>query len=484
MMPVPGILGAARGGASAHGAAPRDDAEFNRMIGRRGTEPAILVDITGCELVHCGDASLAARVLRDLHRRGIHAQVAIASTQRAALAASIAWPCRVVPADRAESLELLSPLPLWTLRLSADLVDSLREINVTRIGHALMLPRGGAADRFGPELRHALDAMRGECVEDFHPLPHAAPIECELAFDGATTQPEAIELAVVQLLDRFCLRLARRQRGVRLLELSLDRIDALPIVERLTLGRPSRRAKHLWTLLRPRLERVNLGYGVEGVRLRSLLDAPLSLEQGRWSAADAGRAGAEHGEDDRAVAEMIDQFRSRLGHESISRFGYESISRLEHGAAWKSSDDSRAIEPYRPTVVFSKALSAEVTAEHLGTPDAAPRAMRPMAVRWAGGGGRVLECDGPERHAPRWWMGASGHRGGNGNGNGNRDHAGSGGVDRGESGGVDRGESGGVDRGGVGGEEDDRWRVRTDDGRWLWLLHHGGERWSVIGVWA
>lgn len=410
-----------------------------------GVTPFMVIDVTGCERVHGGEPTLAARVLRDLHRRGVHAQVAIASTQRAALVASTVWPCRVLDHDPRRAAETLAELPLRTLRLSPDTLEALREVNVRRIGEAMALPRTGAADRFGPELFAAIDALRGDRVEPFEPLPHARSIVIEQPFDGPTTRIESIELAIRESLDRFCAKLARRGRGVRLLELTLLRVDALPIVESLPLGRPSRSAAHLWTLLRPRAERANMGFGVEGVRLRSLIDAPLAVEQRRWHL-DAGVDGGEdaEGADDaeaaRQIAEMIDQMIARLGPDAV---------RIGDAA---SAGISTAL---RPTVIFPRVLAAEVVAEPAsaqtsdGSGVAAPHARRPLEVRWPGGGGRVLRCDGPERHLPKWWL--------------------------------DHGQACGD---ATSGQERDCWRVQTADGRWLWLLHRRPDRWSVIGAWA
>lgn len=403
--------------------------------------PCVIVDVTGCEKVHGGDATLAARVLRDLHRRSVHAQVAIASTQRAALAASAAWPCRVLPTDPRQAADMLADLPLWTLRLAPATLESLREVNVRRIGEACALPRRGSADRFGSELFAALDELRGERPERFEPLPHQRPIEVDLPFDGPTTRLEAVELAVTTALERFCARLGRRGRGVRLMELSLRRVNELPVVERLTLGGASRQPRHLWTLLRPRLERVNMGFGVEGVVLRSLIDAPLSMEQRQWCTSGEPDEHAREGdaETERQVSEMLDQVAARLGSASV------------RGA--KESIFSTCV---RPTVIFPKPLAAEVVADQAPV-SAAPGARRPIEVRWPGGGGRVREADGPERHSPRWWtaptraMRGAEHR---------------------------EGDDDAIT------DDRDFWRVRTADGRWLWLLHRRPDRWVVIGAWA
>lgn len=431
---------------------------------------AIVIDVTGCERVHGGEATLVARVLRDLHRRGVHAQIAMAPTQTAAIAASAVWPCRVLDQDPHRAAEALVDLPLWTLRLPSETLEALREVNVRRIGEALALSRRESVDRLGPHFWAVLDALRGERIEPFHPLPHAKPIAIERLFDGPTTRLDAVEAAIVELVDRFCAKLALRGRGVRLMELTLLRVDALPIIEQLPLGRPSRHAKHLWTLLRPRVERANMGFGVEGVRLRSMIDAPLMIEQRRWNLDGGNEGSAEHAhgaqgarehhaladrDDDaemRQVAEMIDQLIARLGRDAVRPA--VAVTKRD-GVRPQASQFSSAL---RPTVIFARAMSAEVIADEAR----APEARRPRAVRWPGGGGRVVRCDGPERHAPKWW---DDHREQQDQ-RGRPDHHGR----------DDRSDCVVGDR--------DCWRVLTTDGRWLWLLHRHPECWSVIGAWA
>lgn len=423
-----------------------------------GVEPWIVVDVTGCELVHGGEASLLRRVRRELSERGVRAQVVIGPTQRAAIAAArasalnAADSCRVLDHDPRAAAESLAHLPLLVLGLSAGTLEALREVNVRRIGEVMRLPRREVADRFAPELLRALDELRGERAERFEPLPHARMIEVEISFDGPTTRPEAVAAAAHRSLERLCAKLARFARGARLIEVTLRRVDALPIVERITLGRASRHVRHLWSLMAPRLERVNMGFGVEGVSLRVLVDAPLPLEQRRWTGAmGAPSLGTvdepADAEPPRQLAEMLDQVAARLGAEAMGQaeawLGEEMARSVGAGKLARSDGD----RPLRPTLLFQRAFAAEVVAEE------APGSRRPIEVRWPGGGGRVIECDGPERHAARWWV--DGARSASRNGGG-----GAAAMDR------------------------DLWRVRTSDGRWLWLLHARPDRWSVVGAWT
>jgi hypothetical protein len=91
-----------------------------------------------------------------------------------------------------------------------------------------------------------------------------APPVVERVFAGPATQLEAVVLAVRGLLEDV---LEHRECGARRLELHLDRPDAGPLSVTITLSRPSRDARHLWSLLGPKIESVNLSLvaaGTEG----------------------------------------------------------------------------------------------------------------------------------------------------------------------------------------------------------------------------
>ncbi|MFO0894511.1 MAG: hypothetical protein U0574_06090 [Phycisphaerales bacterium] len=421
---------------------------------------AVVVDVTGSQRLHRGDAALAARVVRDLHLKAVTAHVAVAGTRAAALAASAVWPCRVLPSapdgGQEEAVAALSALPIQVLRLPAEVVEALREVNVTQIGHALALPRTGSADRVGPALWAALDALRGLAPEPFEAMRPVEPVEVERLFDGATTRLESVMAAVEWTLDRFVDGLKRRERGVRHLELQLLRIDALPVVERLHLGRATARRGHLWSLLRPRVEGAHLGHGVEGVRMRSLADAALRHGQRQWDAGGRVHDGhdweSREGERSRSLGELLDRLAARLGHQAVERLPVPpqrsaaverqlSAAMADGGSAWFASW-------LRPTLLFGTPLPARVTTEVDPLGHGAP-----AEVRWAGGGGRVRQRVGPERRPAPWWNGSPGAAGG----------------------------------------ERSAWRVQTDDGRWLWLRRNvdpadaderGDARWWVDGVWA
>ena len=86
-------------------------------------------------------------------------------------------------------------------------------------------------------------------------------------FAGPVKQLEIITLTVRRLIDEISRQLAHRESGVMLLELELKRVDAPVIHEIFRMSRPTRDIEHLRALIEPRVERINLGFGVEEIFL-------------------------------------------------------------------------------------------------------------------------------------------------------------------------------------------------------------------------
>ena len=132
-------------------------------------------------------------------------------------------------------------------------------MGLDRIGHLLKLPRLSLGARFGLPLLKRLDQAMGNIAQTIDPIRPIEPPMVERIFVGPTTQLEAIELTVRELLEELSEHLQQRECGVRQLELRFDRIDVQPIRETITLSHPSRNDKHLWSLLGPKVDSMNLG---------------------------------------------------------------------------------------------------------------------------------------------------------------------------------------------------------------------------------
>lgn len=400
----------------------------------------LLLDVTGCELVWGGEQRMIHAATHGLARLGLCAQVAIGPTFGSAWAVARfgGEEQRIVAADGARGV--LAPLPIAALRVDPQTVSQLAQVGVKRIGELLELPRSALPARFGPELLLRLDQAVGQAMEMIDPVRPVPPAVVERVFDGPTDRVEVIELAVRDLLGRVAQELARRGCGARSIGVELVRSDLEPERLAVTLGRPSRDAKHLWQLLAPKLERAHLGFGVEVVRVCVRSADRIRHEQAECAGAsgDVSRA-----ESDRAWGGLVDTLSNRLGAARVMCAIIRASHLPERAVVMRrASDDLCRVEAGvvitdRPTVLFERPVPAEVVAL---TPDGPVH-----RVMWNGEDLAVSACFGPERISGEWWRAPPSEAG----------------------------------------RTRDYFTVRDDGGRWLWLAR-GIEsgRWYVHGVWA
>lgn len=396
----------------------------------------LLLDATGCERLYGGVGPLVERLHGAVRRLGLSARLAAAPTFGAAWGLARFAPGERTVVEEAGLLDALRSLPVAALRVQPEIVAALAQVGVETIGDALALPRASLAQRYGG-LPLMLDRALGRVPETIDPVRPREPVREERAFDGPTDRAEAVEAAARDLVERAALRLRERGLACRWLAVRLDRSDLPPLVLRVRVSRPTRDAAHLWSLLRPSLERAHLGFGVEGMAAEAGALVRARHEQAAcWTRPADGR-------DDAELARLIDAAAARLGVRGVLRLrprdsyvperAFEAVPAIDATGAppVPSEDDPGALD--RPSILHARPRPATAT---LLAPDG------PLVlVRWGGLSARVVACLGPERVEAEWWR------------------------------------DGGIRR--------DYFAATCDDGRRLWLyrdLDSGG--WFVHGEWA
>ncbi len=407
----------------------------NRLAPTVAVDPpdGLLLDITGCERVWKGEPMLMARLTRGFAGLGVRTRSAIAPTFGAAWALARFANDRTIAVDGEQS-SLLAPMPTAALRLEAPCVADLATLGIDRVEHLLALPRRTLPARFGPSVLLRLDQAMGEAIETIDPVRPVDPPQAHRLFDGPTPSLEAIELTVRELLYELCARLASLESGATRLRIELLRSDLEPAAIGAQLSRPSREPRHLWAIVRPKLERVHLGFGVEGVSITALHLCRIDHEQARcWDAPPQQAVKAE--------GELLDALTARLGDRRVMRATLHASHLPERAFRWASvlttSRPGAAAEPPplgdRPTVLFDSPVEVRVLSVF---PDG------PVASMMIAGQDHTIEQSiGPERIGPEWWEG---------------------------------------DR-----QTRDYFKVCDDRGRWLWLFRESETGcWHVHGVWA
>lgn len=407
----------------------------------------LLIDITGMERLYRNESRLIRAVARYMGRRGFRVRIAAASTFACAWATARYGRYALARVSAKKEREALLPLPVAALRIDPASVQALCEIGMSRIEHVVDLPRASLAARFGPELSGRLDQALGRAGESIEPVRPVPPPRAERVLDGPTDQWASVEAAVRHVLEALIAQLTTSGRGVRLLRLELARPYAKPACDEIMLSRPSRNAKHLWTLVRTRLERMDIGQGVETVTLTAVRTGRLRHRQAGIAA--LGVATHEH---IAAWGELIDTLTGRLGPENVVRM-----------EAVESHLPERAFRE-RPVLKFAKQTSVQLRGDRpsilLPKPEPAQAiALSPdgpvISLAWRGERWRIITSIGPERIGAEWWRWDAGLA-----------------VNA-----RTRTARPPPDR--------DYFAVQTETGRWLWACRQVGTgKWFVHGEWS
>lgn len=408
-----------------------------RIAPRVAPDPpdGLLLDISGCERLYRSESRFMNMVANSLEWLGFTVRAACAATNACAWGmARFADDDRLSVPTGAER-EALGPLPVEALRPLPAVCDALHEVGIDCIGHLLAMPRRELAARFvrvrrstgtartgsstqvgterGDDLLDRLEKALGERAEWIDSVRAPDIPQAEQAFAGPVRNPEAIALAVNQLLAELAGRLETRELGVRRLHVQFDLSDAAPHDEVLVLGRPSREVRHLRTLVAPRLERLPLdARGLVGVERIVIVAAQCGrCQQGTgafWADGSSdGHAGSDRAPgEDRAGGELIDLLAERLGDERVVRVTARAThvpERTFHTQPVRSAparpgvDAVRAVD--RPSCLLHAPEPIRVTRD----PDGVPR-----VLHWRGDQHDIVMSRGPERIGEPWWRVAAG----------------------------------------------------------------------------
>lgn len=339
--------------------------------------PAIIIDIAGCARVHRGEAALRQRIMRETSARGISVAIGVGSTPAEALVRACA-PGRI------------SDAPIEALRLSPGTVESLHALHVRSIGELRALPRRGLLARYGVEPLQRLEMLEGTRAQPLVPVRDVPPPSASHEPEGAIADSQALLMAVSMLLESLCRDLAARARGAREVALTLSRCGLPPAAVTLRLGMASRSARHLAALVRPRLETLDMGMGIERICVTA-------VRMGRCACdSDAGGM-APHAVAVRAAGELIDTLCAQFGPDVALRMAPRERHLPE--ASWRVMPALAA--PHAPAARARMASGAVVQAWRPSTLWRLPEplcvgAAGATSLRWRGQRWSVAQWSGPE----------------------------------------------------------------------------------------
>ena len=301
---------------------------------------------------------------------------------------------RIVPPGR--DAAYLAPFPVTLLDLDDDLAATLRGLGLATLGQLAALDADEVDARFGPEglaahrLARGLDT-RGPSIPRDDAL---SAVEVELGGPVATAEPLLFVLrgALATLGE------ALRAKGLaaRELALTLQLDDGSTAVRAVRPARPTSHADALFDHCRGALENWQLPEPATGLILRAALTVPAAGEQGdllapRWA-------------DPAALSAAFDRIRGSEGPDAVAVPEARDAHLPADAGSWTHGrTEARAHGNAKPS-----ALGLQSALRLLGAPV-------PVHVRLGREGLAAFRYDdhwhdvtgwsGPERLAPRWWLG-------------------------------------------------------------------------------
>lgn len=351
----------------------------------------IVIDTTGADYLHGGEAAMLEGMVGRLAMSGIVARAAIADSWGAAHAVARygGQPIRIAPAGHGQSI--LEPLVLEALRLAPSTATELRRLGFQRIGDLLKQPRAPLALRFGPEIGRRIDQALGNVAEPINQVRPPDIVEVRRAFAEPIGAAETLARYIGKLVAELCSLMEQRGLGARRLDLICQRVDSHAQAVRVGMAMPVRDAKRLTRLLCDKIETITPAFGIEMMILAATSAEPLERSQVVSSLVE---------ETVTDVSDLIDTLMNRVGERAVYRLAplASDVPERSVGKIPAMAADTGASWPGhwpRPSRLLAQPDPVETVALLPDHP--------PVSFTWRGVRRRVKRADGPERVFGEWW---------------------------------------------------------------------------------
>jgi protein ImuB len=287
----------------------------------------LLLEVRGSFRLFGGVQALLDAVRDDFAARGIALSAALAPTARSAL-----WLSRAAgPAQNVSPQALpaaLMRLPIELLRWPPEVTQRLRRFGVTTLADLRRLPRGGLARRIGAQYLLELDAAFGRQPELRRVIMELSRYRDRVVLDAEIETTGMLEPLIetrLLLLERFLIT-----RTLALSELVLELVHRVQPLTRVHLGLalPTLDMSHLQTLIRERLNAMQLPAPIVELRLRAT-----RLVAASGCSRQLFNAGGESEGLQQRLARLVETLESRLGKQALRALRVVADHRPEQAQA-------------------------------------------------------------------------------------------------------------------------------------------------------
>ena len=349
-------------------------------VGLEGRD-GLSLNITGSAHLFGGEAALLDDMHLRLTRSGIRARIGVADTRGAA------WGMAHFGAGGFGSPSRLAALPVAALRLDEKACTGLQRLGIRSVADLTALPRATITRRFGRDVLLRLDQMSGEQPEDISPLPDAPHYGVQMTLPDPIGLKGDVMAGAERLLLRLCDKLKANEKGARILQLTLRRVDQASQQVELRLAQPLHDAARILPLFERGVDSVDAGFGIDQMRLVAT----------QIETCQAQQVSHTKGRQSEKLDDLITRIGVRIGLENVQRFlpadsHIPERSFIISPAAYSAPEGSWTAPRPRPLRLFPpEAITA--------------RGPRPPAqFRWRRMPLTTGRATGPERIAPEWWL--------------------------------------------------------------------------------
>lgn len=350
----------------------------------------LLLDISGCAHLFCGEGPLACRLSTQLARYNYYAHLAVADTIGAAWA--------LARHGHARQDNSLTSLPIRALRLPDKVRDGLKDFDLRTIDQLAALPRESLPSRFGVALLERLDQLTGQVDELLTPLPFPDPITTGWASDDPINHPKAIQIVCEDLLADLLLTLRRENRGLLQLNVFFHSEGRDPTELHIRLSLPTQTAKHVLTLLELQLETTRLPDWLCAIDMEAAITAPLVTQQRSLFSEQVSTDGQE-------TRRLIDRLAARLGTTAVVQAKFLPEFIPEKIVQWQEVSDlhstavsSQPARSHRPLLLLTPPERLQVVVRKADDGTSQPAVLEWQRQRFV-----VTQWTSAERFSTDWW---------------------------------------------------------------------------------
>jgi len=351
-------------------------------VGLEG-EDGLVLNIAGSAHLFGSEAAMLADIRLRLIRAGMTVRLGLADTRGAAWGlAHYGEGGAAVGATQAQ----IAPLPVAALRLGEKPVIALQRLGVRYIGDLIALPRATVTRRFGKEVLLRLDQALGDQPEEISPLRDPIHYGVRMTLPDPIGLSADVMAGTGRLLDRLCAKLKAQEKGARVLQLTLRRVDQANEQIELRLARPLRDAARILPLFQRMVDQVDSGYGIDQLRLEAVLVETLVVQQVNHTSPDKPHL----------LDDLITRIGNRIGLDNVQCFLPVDSNIPERSFITTPAADSDPAGPWgtmrlRPLRLFPPEAIAGIGSQP------------PQRFRWRRMHLVTGRATGPERIAPEWW---------------------------------------------------------------------------------